>query len=185
MTGDGMGERISRRAFLSMGVGLITLPAVAQIFGCRGNGQSEPETKIFLEPKFELLDLALQHEFGAIVQYGNHAGVITALQSDPDGSIARTFREIIANEVHHSIHLSDILKKNNIEPTVAVWPPQTAATALEMVQKDLSAECGAIALYQQILENDFDDPAKRVIEKLLVAEQTHHHYFSKLIDELG
>ncbi len=71
-----MGERISRRAFLSMGVGLLTFPAAVQISGCRGNGQGEPEKKIFLDPKFELLDLALQHEFGAIVQYGNHAGVI-------------------------------------------------------------------------------------------------------------
>lgn len=180
-----MDERVNRRAFLSMGVGLFTLPAVAQITGCRGNSKSEPEKKIFPDPKFELLDLALQHEFGAIVQYGNHAGVIIAVNSDPDGTIAEKFEEIICHEVYHSIHLSDILKKNGIEPTVAVWPPQTAATPVEMVQKDLAAESGAIALYQQILEKDFDDPTKRIIEKLLFSEKTHHHYFSKLLSELS
>lgn len=180
-----MGERVSRRGFLSMGVGLLMLPAVARIFGCSGNAQSEPEKKIFPDPKFELLDLALQHEFGAIVQYGNHAGVITAVNCDPGGTISKTFEEIIRHEVYHSIHLSDILKKNGIEPTVAVWPPQTAATPVEMVQKDLAAESGAIALYQQILEKDFDDPTKRIIEKLLFSEKSHHHYFSKLLSELG
>jgi rubrerythrin len=168
-----------------MGASLLTLPAVAQISGCRGNNQSEPEKKIFSDPKFELLDLALQHEYGAIVQYSNHTGVITALNSDPGGAIAKTFKEIICHEVRHSIHLSDILKKNEIEPTVAVWPPQTADTPVEMAQQDLAAESGAIALYQQILEQDFDDPTKRIIEELLFSEKAHHHYFSKLLSELG
>jgi rubrerythrin len=164
---------------------MLTLPAVAQIYGCGGNNQSEPEKRIFSDPKFELLDLALQHEFGVIVQYSNHAGVITALNSDPGGAIAETFGQIICDEVDHSIHLSDILKKNGIEPTVAVWPPQTAATLEEMVQKDLAAESGATALYQQILEKDFDGPTKRVIEKLLLSEKNHHRIFSKLLSELG
>lgn len=179
-----MGERVNRRAFLSMGVGILTLSAAAQISGCKDNGQSEPEKKIFPDPKFELLDLALQHEFGAIVQYGNHAGVITALNFDPGGTIAKTFEEIICQEVHHSIKLSGILKRNGIEPTVAVWPPQTSATPSEMVQKDLAAESGAVALYKQILEQDFDDTIKRIVEKLLSSEEAHHHYFSKLLSEL-
>jgi rubrerythrin len=168
-----------------MGAGLLTLPAVAQICGCRGNDQSGPEKKIFSHPKFEMLDLALQHEYGAVVQYGNHAGVIKALNSDPDSVIAKTLEEIICHEVRHSIHLSDILKKSGIEPTVAVWPPQTAPTLEKMVQQDLAAESGAIALYQQILEQDFDDPTKRIIEKLLFNEEGHHHYFSKLLSELS
>jgi rubrerythrin len=180
-----MGNRVSRRAFLSMGAGLLTLPAVAQICGCSGNDQSEPEKKIFPDPKFELLDLALQHEYGAVVQYSNHAGVITALNKDPDGTIAKTVEEIIGHEVHHSIHLSNILMRNGVEPTVAIWPPQTAATPAEMVKKDLAAESGAIALYQQILEQDFDEPTKRIIEKLLAAEEAHHHYFSQLLSELN
>lgn len=179
-----MSERVNRRAFLSMGVGMLTLPAVAQLCGCKGNGQSEPGKKIFPDTKFELLDLALQHEYGAVVQYSNHAGVIKAVNSDPGGSIAKTFEEIILQEVRHSIHLSDILKKNGIEPTVAVWPPQTAATPAEMAQQDLAAESGAIALYQQILEQDFDGPTKRIIEELLFAEKAHHHYFTKLLSEL-
>jgi hypothetical protein len=114
---DGMGERVNRRAFLSMGVGLLTLPAVARISGCRGNAQSEPEKKIFSDFKFELIDLALQHGFGAVVQYSNHTGAIAALDSDPGGTIAKTFNEIICEEVHHSIHLSDILKKTSSLPS--------------------------------------------------------------------
>jgi rubrerythrin len=54
-----------------------------------------------------------------------------------------------------------------------------------MVKKDLAAESGAVELYQQILEKDFDDPIKMIVEKLLVSEKSHHHYFSKLLSELG
>jgi rubrerythrin len=171
--------------FLSIGVGLLTLPAVAPISGCKGNNQREPERKIFSDPKFELLDLALQHEFGAVVQYSNHAGVIMALNSDPHGTITKTFEKIICEEVRHSIHLSDILKKNGIEPTVAVWPPQTAATAVDMVQKDLAAESGAVALYEQLLEQDFDNPTKQTVKKLLFCEQAHKKIFSELLSEMG
>jgi rubrerythrin len=168
-----------------MGAGLCTLSAVAQISGCNNNGQGKTLKKIFPDPKFELLDLALQHEYGAVVQYSNHAGVIRALNRDPRGTIAKTLEGIICNEVSHAIHLSDILKKNGIEPTVAVWPPQTAATPKEMAQQDLDAETGAIALYQQILEQDFDNLTKQIIQKLLLSEKSHHHYFSKLLAELG
>jgi rubrerythrin len=180
-----MDECVSRRAFLSTGAGLLTLSAVAQISGCKDNGQSNTEKRIFPDPKFELLDIALQHEYGAVVQYSNHAGVIKSLNSDPSGTITKTMEEIICHEVSHAIHLSDILKKNGIEPTVAVWPPQTAATPVEMAQQDLAAEKGAIALYQQILEQEFDSPTKQTVEKLLFSEKNHHHYFAELLSELA
>jgi rubrerythrin len=111
--------------------------------------------------------------------------VITALNSDLGDTITKTFEKIICEEVRHSIHLSDILKKNDIEPTVAVWPPQTAATALDMVQQDLAAESGAVALYEQILEQDFDDLSKHIFEKLLLCEQAHQKLFSELLSEMG
>ncbi len=179
-----MFDYLSRRTFLTTGAGFLALPVIAQLSACKGNEQAAPEKKIFSEPRFELLDLALQHEFGAIVQYSNHAGIIAALGQDPKGSVGKLIKEVIDNEVEHSILLTTILKKNGIEPTIAVWPPQTAATANEMIKKDIAAEMGAVKLYQQILTLDLDDQTKRIIETILQSEEMHHHIFTGILPEL-
>ncbi len=176
---------MDRRSFLTITAGFFTLPVIAQLSGCKGNEQSESEKKIFPDPKFELLDLALQHEFGAVVQYGNHAGVIAALKRDPGGSIRAVVKGIIGEEVNHAILLTNILKKHNIDPTVAVWPPQTAVTAGEMIQKDIAAESNAIKLYQQILTLDFDDQTKRIIEAIMLSEGAHHQMFTEILPKFG
>lgn len=176
---------VDRRSFLTITAGFLALPVIAQLSGCKGNSQSESEKKIFQDPKVELLDLALQHEFGAVVQYGNHAGVIAALKRDSDGSIGAVIKKIIGQEVNHVILLTDILKKNNVEPTVAVWPPQTAVTAGEMIQKDITTESGAIKLYQQILTLDFDDQTKEIIKTIMLAEEAHYQMFTDILPELG
>ena len=178
-------HHISRRGFLSATAGFLTLPVIAQVSGCKGDAPPEPEKKFFQDPKFELLDLALQHEFGAVVQYGNHAGIIASLNQDSDGSIGGVIKDIIGHEVQHAILLTNILKNHNIEPTVAVWPPQTADTADKMIKKDIAAESGAIKLYQQILTLDFDYNTKTTIERIMHSEETHHHIFTEILPQLG
>jgi rubrerythrin len=180
-----MRHYVDRRTFLTTSAGFLTLPVIAHLSGCTGNGESESEKEIFPDKKIELLDMALQHEFGAVVQYGNHAGIIAALKRDPDGSIGTDIRKIICQEVEHAILLTDILKKNNVEPTVAVWPPQTAVTAGEMIKKDIDAEIGAIKLYQQILTLDFDDQVKTIIDNIIHSEEAHHHLFTEILHDIG
>ncbi len=180
-----MRHYLDRRTFLTVTASCLAVPVIAQLSGCKGNGKSEPEKKIFSDPKFELLDLALQHEFGAVVQYGNHAGVIAALGRDSDGSIKSVIGEIVNQEIQHAILLTEILKKNSLEPTVAVWPPQTAPAALEMIQKDVAAERGAVELYQQILTLDFDDQTKKIITDIMHSEEVHHTMFSTILRDLG
>ncbi len=180
-----MPHQIERRKFLTVSAGCLMLPMLAQLSGCNGNGQPEPERKVFSDPKFELLDLALQHEFGAVVQYGNHAGVIEAIGRDVDGSIQDIIQDIVNQEIHHAILLTTILKKNNIEPTVAMWPPQTAPTAGEMIRKDIAAESGAVKLYQQILTLDFDDETKKIIENIMRSEKVHRTMFTAILPELS
>ena len=119
------------------------------------------------------------------MQYGNHAGVIAALNQDSGESIKEVIKEIISHEVHHAILLTDILKKNNVEPTVAVWPPQTADTTDEMIQKDITAETSAITLYQQILTLNLDDQIKKTIENIMWSEEHHRHMFTEILPELS
>ena len=87
--------------------------------------------------------------------------------------------------MHHAILLTEMLKRNHVEPTLAVWPPQAAASSKKMIEKDIAAENGAVKLYQQILELDFDDHTKKTIEILLRSEQIHFQMFSTMLTELG
>ncbi len=180
-----MRHHVDRRTFLTISACFLTLPVAAPLSGCKGNKEPESKKKFFPDQKFELLDLALQHEYGAVVQYGNHAGIIAALNKDSEGSIGEAIKEIVCQEMHHAIFLTDIIKKGNVEPTVAVWPPQTAVAADQMIQKDIDAETGAIKLYQQILTLDFDDKIKTDIDQIIQAEEAHHQMFVDILSELG
>ena len=180
-----MCDEPGRRVFLSAGAWLLALPLAVQLAGCRSSERPEPDKKIFTDPKIELLDLALQHEFGAVVQYCNHAGVLGAIGQDVDGSTRNTIEQIIGQEVHHAVLLTEILKKYDVEPTVAVWPPQTAVTAEMMIEKNIATENGAIRLYEQLLTFGFDDQTKKTIELLLRSEETHLSIFRDMLPELS
>ncbi len=176
-----MSNYCSRRFFLTTSAALLALPIGVQLTGCRDNSIPEPAKKKFSDQKFELIDLALQHEFGAVVQYGNHAGIIAHLYKNSEtNTLTNTIQQIISDEVHHAVQLTQIMKENGMEPTVAVWPPQTAETSREMIAQDIAAEIGAIKLYRQILSLDFDDQIKRIIEKIMQTEELHQHIFSNL-----
>ncbi|RQD58487.1 MAG: ferritin-like domain-containing protein, partial [Desulfonatronovibrio sp. MSAO_Bac4] len=111
---------ISRRALLKAGVGaagiIMSAPAIAW---------SGSDTSAYPAQLVELLGLALQHEHGALVQYANHAGLLTHWI---DQGFAQTIQAIIADEVDHAVTLVHALKSSGSEPTLAVWPPQTADT---------------------------------------------------------
>lgn len=176
-----MPQDCSRRSFLTTSATLLALPIGVQLAGCRDSSTPEPAKQKFSDQKFELIDLALQHEFGAVVQYGNHAGVIAHLHKNSEtDTFTKTIQQIITDEVHHSIQLTQIMKEEGEEPTIAVWPPQTAETTQDMIAQDIAAESGAVKLYQQILSQDFDDRVKRIIETIMQTEELHHHIFSKL-----
>jgi len=176
-----MSEYCSRRSFLTTSATLLALPIGLHLAGCRDSSTPEPVKQKFSDQKFELIDLALQHEFGAVVQYGNHAGVIAHLQKNSEtDTLTNTIQQIINDEVLHAVQLTQIMKEEGEEPTIAVWPPQTAETTREMIAQDIAAESGAVKLYQQILSFNFNDRVKRKIEKIMQTEKLHHHIFSKL-----
>jgi len=180
-----MQDGINRRLFLStIGVGISLLPLLT-LTGCRQEEKSILEKKLFTDPKLELLDLALQHEYGAIVQYSNHAGIISTLESDRNSSVKDRVEQIIVDEIHHAILISNILTRNDVRPTISVWPPQTAKKPVDMLQKDIMAEKGAIKLYEQIGTLNLNDYEKEVIDTIVSAELGHHDIFSELIEELA
>ncbi len=182
-----MPHPLNRRNFLlkSISVGCLSIPVLSQLVGCKSSVQEQVQKKTYSDPKYELLDLALEHEFGVVVQYSNHNGVIAALGDDPDGVLASAIGDILCQEADHAAALTDILQRNGVQPTIAAWPPQQGATTAEMITKDVAAEEGAVKLYQQILAQDFDDNTRRTIEILLEHEQNHLQMFTDILAELS
>jgi bacterioferritin (cytochrome b1) len=125
----------------------------------------------------EKIVLALQHEHGAIVQYINHSGKLKASGLTEQ---SQKFQSIIHDEVAHAQTLVHILAARGVEPTLAVWPPNTDNDTKTMLKQDVAAEQGAIALYQEILKNDLDADTYKKIHVMLKQEIAH----KKLLDAL-
>lgn len=179
-----MKDDLNRRHFLAtIGAAASCLPLLSLV-GCKQEKTAPPKKKIFTDPKLELLDLALQHEYGAIVQYSNHAGIIFADTGGKDTTIMDRIEQIIADEVHHAILISNILVKNKATPTISIWPPQTAPDPLVMLQKDVMAEEGAIDLYEQISTLDLSDYERETVDTISNTEIMHRDVFSDLMDLL-
>ncbi len=129
----------------------------------------------------EKLILALQHEHGAIIQYINHCGKLTA---DNLGSQAHTIQTIINDEMAHAQALVHILSQTGIEPTLAVWPPRTDAKPTTMLQQDIAAEQGAISLYQDLLTHKWPAHIHPKLQWMLEQELQHRDIFQNIVDTL-
>ena len=178
---------LNRRRFVQAGIWAAGttafIPALA--FAQRQSGRKEAGQALDtqdLSALEENIMLALQHEHGAIVQYTNHCGKLLAKEMSRQ---AEKVQEIIHEEVAHSRTLVSILMENGIEPTLAVWPPQTADTAANMLQQDVKAEQGAIALYQEILAHSEATPdISQRIELILEQEISHELRFNQILKDM-
>lgn len=168
---------ISRRALLKAGAGVagIIMAAPAIVWSAPGTSAAYPAQLT------ELLGVALQHEHGALVQYANHAGLLTHWV---DQGLAQTIQAIIADEVDHAVTLVHTLKSSGSEPTLAVWPPQTADTPSQVLSQDIAAEQGAVNLYTRILGFDMDEPLRKNIEDIVESEKSHKQIFENLLNNL-
>lgn len=168
---------ISRRSLLKAGFG-----AAGIIMAAPAITWSAPESSAAYPAQLtELLGLALQHEHGALVQYSNHAGL---LHHWIDHGLAQTIQTIIADEVDHAVTLVHALKSSGSEPTMAVWPPQTADTPSKVISQDIAAEQGAVHLYTRILEFDMDDTLRKHIENIVESEKSHKKTFENMLNNI-
>lgn len=177
----------NRRQLLQAGIGaagmLLVAPATRLFHGeAAAQSQSfENTTASAARPGKlgELLSLALQHEHGAMVQYANHAGLLSHWINPAH---AKTIQEIIADEVGHAIILVNALIAMDITPTLAVWPPRSGDQARELILMDIAAEQGAVELYSEILEHDLGPELRAAITAIRDAEILHRNNFNDLLE---
>ncbi len=165
-------RRIDRRRLLELGAGLGGLALGLPLFGCGG---PEPEPPPCCEPRdlrIDRLALAIQHEYGAIIQYCNHAALLQPAADDAAPE-RRLYQQIIADEVRHAIDLNAAMVRLGARPGVAIWPPLLADERRAMLDLDIQAEEGAIELYRSLLVLDFPPPTLSIIRRILADEQRH------------
>ncbi|SMP42015.1 Ferritin-like domain-containing protein [Desulfonatronum zhilinae] len=173
----------NRRQLLRAGIGAAGLILVAPALRwSRGEAAAQDRgTASGLSQAEELMVMALQHEHGAVIQYANHAGLLSHWVNP---IFSKTFQEIIADEVDHAVTLVNALIARGVTPTLAVWPPRTGNGPRQLVLLDIAAEQSAVELYSEILEHDLEPALRTAVVAIRDAEILHRNIFNDLLEKV-
>lgn len=130
----------------------------------------------------DYLNADLAKEFQALIQYVQHAAVITGPQYDA----IRAELAIHSNEEHaHAISLSEQIDFLGGTPGVDVAPVRVSEAAKVMLEQDLEGELDAIARYkarigQAELLQEYG--LRRALEDILMVEEEHARDLQNALD---
>ena len=105
--------------------------------------------EITIQKLIELLNLDLELEYSAAIQYINHAAVMTGAAY---GDIIKELKVHANEEVQHAMTLSDQIDYLGGSPSVNVGVIRTSKDNVEMLQQDLDGEQDAISRYKARIE---------------------------------
>lgn len=105
--------------------------------------------EITIEKLLELLNLDLELEYSAAIQYINHAAVMTGAAY---GDIIKELKVHANEEIQHAMTLADQIDYLGGSPSVKVGPILISKDNIEMLQQDLDAEEDAISRYKTRIE---------------------------------
>ncbi len=125
------------------------------------------------EQLINLLNLDLSWEYAAMIQYIQHAAMLTGPEYF---AIINEELEHAQNEHEHAVRIADQIQYLGGVPTVVVAEIKTSLDNVEMLRQDLQAEYDALARYLQRIEQleamKLYDVAQ-VIREIALAEQEH------------
>ena len=125
------------------------------------------------EQMINLLNLDLSWEYAAMIQYIQHAAMLTGPEYF---AIIDEELEHAQNEHEHAVRISDQIQYLGGVPTVVVAEIKTSLDNVEMLRQDLQAEYDALARYLQRIEQleamKLYDVAQ-VIREIALQEQEH------------
>lgn len=125
------------------------------------------------EQLINLLNLDLSWEYAAMIQYIQHAAMLTGPEYF---AIINEELEHAQNEHEHAVRISDQIQYLGGVPTVVVAEIKTSLDNVEMLRQDLQAEYDALARYLQRIEQleamKLYDVAQ-VIREIALVEQEH------------
>jgi bacterioferritin len=126
----------------------------------------------------ELLNLDLQDEHGAIIQYLSHAYAIG------EGEMACEIEAIARDEMRHFDWLAETIVELGGQLNLTRGKQNMAGkTVPEWMKNNVGLEDGAIKAYQEHIKLIDDSKIKRLLKRILADEQSHRGDFVHFIDK--
>ena len=134
------------------------------------------------QPFIDELNIALQWEYAAAVQYVQHASVITGAQYD---AIAKELIVHSNEEMAHAVMLADAISDLGGTPTADVEKREVSEDSETLLTQDLAGEEYAITMYKKLIkqaEELEEYGIRRILEDILIQEEEHRR---DLLSALG
>jgi bacterioferritin len=115
----------------------------------------------------------LAYEFGAAVQYVQHAAMVTGAEYD---AISKELIIHSNEEMMHAVSLSNMICDLGGVPGTDVSERHVSTDSKEMLAQDLAGEEGAIARYKERIaqaETLGEYGVRRLLEDILMMEEEH------------
>jgi bacterioferritin len=126
----------------------------------------------------ELLNLDLQDEHGAIIQYLSHAYAMG------EGEMSCEIEAIARDEMRHLDWLAETIVELGGEPSLKRGTMNMAGkTVPDWMGNDVGLEEGAITHYKEHIQMIDDPKIKRLLKRILADEQAHHGKFEHFVDK--
>jgi bacterioferritin len=128
---------------------------------------------VTLEKLIELLNMDLELEYSAAIQYINHAAVMTGAAY---GDIIKELKVHANEEIGHAMVLSDQIDYLGGSPSVNVGEMHTSKDNEQMLQQDLKGEDDAIRRYRIRIEQAEqlkEFALAQQLRNILATEQEH------------
>ncbi|MHC4739959.1 MAG: ferritin-like domain-containing protein [Planctomycetota bacterium] len=129
--------------------------------------------KVTIKKLIDLLNMDLELEYSATIQYINHAAIMTGAAY---GDIIKELKVHVNDEIGHAIILADQIDYLSGSPSVNVGKIKTSEDNNEMLQQDLDGEEDAIKRYKIRIEQAEqlkEFALAQQLRNILAVEQEH------------
>jgi len=129
--------------------------------------------EVTTEKLIDLLNMDLELEYSAAIQYINHGAVMTGAAY---GDIIKELKIHANEEIQHAMILADQIDYLRGSPTVVVGKIRTSEENDEMLQQDLDGEEDAIKRYKMRIEQAEqlkEFALAQQLRNILATEQEH------------
>ncbi len=128
---------------------------------------------VTIEKLIDLLNLDLELEYSAAIQYINHAAVMTGAAY---GDIIKELKIHTNEEIQHAMTIADQIDYHGGSPSVNVGKIATSKDNDQMLQQDLDGEEDAIKRYKMRIEQSEqlkEFALAQQLRNILATEQEH------------
>jgi bacterioferritin len=136
-------------------------------------GERRNAMSITKEALLDKLNEDLAWEYAALVQYVQHASVITGAEYE---SMIAELLTHANEEMQHAISLSDQIDFLGGVPAVDIEKIETSSDSTKMLEQDLAGEFHAISRYKERIaeaESLREYGLRRTLEDILIVEEEH------------